>query len=139
MLKKIFFITVLLFLLQKNYCRGHLHFIDKTAPIIFTEWQWNFPEEKIYFPTLTTKKYHYTNTTITEFPIFKTFDFEDIKNNYLPHGKILYRNSTTDGIESQELEKIVELFFKEVLQKKDTYTDVIILKNDDFKFTKDEI
>ncbi len=135
-MKKIFILTLSFFLVSSLFCRGCLHFVDPTIPSILTEWQWNFPEERIYFPTLSTEKCLYTNATITEFPIFKTFDRQDLKKNYLPKGKIFYRNSTKEGIESKDLEKILQNFFEEILQKKDMYTDFTILKNDDFNLKK---
>ncbi len=134
-MKKIIFNLLMALTVHLVHSRGCLHFVDQSIPTILTQWQWNFPEERIYFPTLSTKKYSFTNTTITEFPLFKTFDLQDLKENYLPSGTILYRN-TAASLEGSEFEKLLQNFFKEVLQKKDTYTDFTILKDDDFNHKK---
>ncbi len=116
--------------------RGPLHFIDPNIPVIYTKWQWNFPEEKMYFPSVDNENYKFSNGTITEFPLFKTFDMEDVKNNYLPEENIPYRNDKKSFIQGKKFEKMLKNFFKEILQKKDTYSDFTILKDDDWNRKK---
>ena len=121
---------------QLLHSRGWIHFIDTTVPAIHTEWEWNFPEQKLYFPTLDMESCTFSNPTITEFPLFKTFDINDIKENYLPTENIPYRNQPNDYVNGAIFEKMIQNFFKEILQKKAEYADFTILKDDDFNLKK---
>lgn len=123
---KHFLYTFLLFSII--HTRGPLHF-DNPIPTVYTQWSWIYDEQPIYFPRLSNKQYRFSNTTITEFPLFKTFAHADIKQHYLPDDTIIYRNGS-GSITGKKLKEILQHFFEEILQMKKTYQDFVPLKKD---------
>ena len=75
-------------------------------------------DDKENYKNLDQRIHIFFNKTITSFPLFKTFNFEEMQTYCLPRTTISYRNTPEKSILGIELEKMVENFFNEVLSQR---------------------
>ena len=140
MIKKItLYFIFLIGIFSTNYGRSPLHCVDDLVPTIFTEWYHTSQQEKEIYHYFRTKKYQFTNATMTEYPLFKTFDAQDVQDNYVPEAPFTFRNNPEKSISYKKFKKLLDHFFQEILNKRTIYQDFEILKNDDFNIKKQAV
>jgi len=121
---KLLLITFLSLLLTGAAHSGRSRFRpkDPLIPEMITNWE----GEK--------ETYHFKESHLEESAIFGKFDYKHFMEHLLPRGPIEYRIDKSKSVTGKRLDNLAHILVNELYEHKRTFTDFIILKDNDFNY-----